>query len=63
MTPDSIPAAAPSLARLIQELNRLPGIGPKSAQRLTSHIIRLSNEEALALAAYLSTRRESSQGE
>ena len=50
MTLDHIPAAAPSLARLIQELNKLPGIGPKSAQRLAYHMIRLTNDEALALA-------------
>ena len=54
MTPDSIPAASPSLARLIQELNRLPGIGPKSAQRLAYYLIRLPNEEALALADAIS---------
>jgi recombination protein RecR len=47
---EHIPAAAPSLARLIQELNKLPGIGPKSAQRLAYHMIRLSSDEALALA-------------
>ena len=46
MTLDNIPSAAPSLARLIQELNRLPGIGPKSAQRLAYHIIRLPEKEA-----------------
>ena len=39
MTPDNLPSASPSLARLVQELNRLPGIGPKSAQRLAYHII------------------------
>ena len=53
MTPDkfdNIPSAAPSLARLIQELNRLPGIGPKSAQRLAYHIIRLPEQEAYDLA-------------
>ena len=54
MTPDAIPAASPSLARLIQELNRLPGIGPKSAQRLAYYLIRLPNEEALALADAIS---------
>ena len=54
MIPDSIPAASPSLARLIQELNRLPGIGPKSAQRLAYYLIRLPNEEALALAEAIS---------
>ena len=50
MTPDNLPSASPSLARLVQELNRLPGIGPKSAQRLAYHIIRLPDEEAYALA-------------
>ena len=55
MSSDQIPSAAPSLARLIQELNKLPGIGPKSAQRLAYHIIRLADEEAFALADAVST--------
>src|SRR5207302_9918925 len=42
-------AAAP-VARLIEELHRLPGIGPKSAQRLAYHLLRASREEAQALA-------------
>ena len=50
MTNEQIPSAAPSLVRLIQELNKLPGIGPKSAQRLAYHIIRLPEDEAHALA-------------
>ena len=50
MTTDPLPSAAPSLARLVQELNKLPGIGPKSAQRLAYYIIRLPDEEAFALA-------------
>ena len=50
MTQENIPGAAPSLARLVQELNRLPGIGPKSAQRLAYHIIRLPEEDVYALA-------------
>jgi recombination protein RecR len=50
MTLDHLPSAAPSLARLIQELNKLPGIGPKSAQRLAYFIIRLPEEEAYDLA-------------
>ncbi len=51
MTSDdqSIPAPAP-VARLIRELNRLPGIGPKSAQRLAYFIIRLPSEDAQSLA-------------
>lgn len=51
MTLEHLPSAAPSLARLIQELNKLPGIGPKSAQRLAYFIIRLPDDEAAALAA------------
>ena len=50
MTLEHLPSAAPSLARLIQELNKLPGIGPKSAQRLAYFIIRLPDEEAQDLA-------------
>jgi recombination protein RecR len=50
MINDQLPSAAPSLARLVQELNKLPGIGPKSAQRLAYYIIRLPEEEAFALA-------------
>ena len=50
MTSDQIPSAAPSLARLIRELSKLPGIGPKSAQRLAYYIIRLPEDEAYALA-------------
>jgi recombination protein RecR len=34
------------LARLIEELQRLPGIGPKSAQRLAFHILRTPREQA-----------------
>jgi recombination protein RecR len=47
--PVPLPAAAP-VARLIEELHKLPGIGPKTAQRLTYYIIRLPQEEAAALA-------------
>ena len=50
MAADYISTAAPPVARLIQELNRLPGIGPKSAQRLAYHLVRLSPEEAHAFA-------------
>ena len=38
------------LARVIEEFNKLPGIGPKSAQRLTYHLLRSSEGEAKALA-------------
>jgi recombination protein RecR len=39
------------VARLIDELRRLPGIGPKSAQRIAFHLLRGSREEASRLAA------------
>ncbi len=42
-------AAAP-VAKLIEEFNKLPGIGPKSAQRLAYHVLRAPREEAEALA-------------
>jgi len=38
------------MARLIEELRKLPGIGAKSAQRLAFHILRSSSEDAEALA-------------
>jgi recombination protein RecR len=41
---------APPVQRLITELSKLPGVGGRTAQRLTFHLLRASNEEALALA-------------
>jgi recombination protein RecR len=38
------------MARLIDELKKLPGVGSKSAQRLAFHILRSSNDDADALA-------------
>jgi len=38
------------ITRLIEEFRRLPGIGPKSAQRLAFHILNLSREDAGKLA-------------
>jgi len=38
------------LARLIEELERMPGIGPKSAQRLAYYVLNLPREEAVRLA-------------
>lgn len=38
------------LARLIDELSKMPTVGPKTAQRLAFHILRLSLDEAQALA-------------
>jgi recombination protein RecR len=41
---------APPLQRLITELSKLPGVGGRTAQRLAFHILRSSDEEAIALA-------------
>src|SRR5256714_546257 len=41
---------AEPMARLIDELKKLPGVGSKSAQRLAFHILRSSEEDATALA-------------
>lgn len=38
------------MARLIEELKKLPGVGSKSAQRFAFHILRGSDEDAEALA-------------
>ncbi len=39
-----------SLNRLIEEFGRLPGIGPKTAERLAFHVLKTQASEALALA-------------
>jgi recombination protein RecR len=41
---------SPAVDNLIAQLSRLPGIGTRTAQRLSFHILRLSKEDALALA-------------
>ena len=37
---------AESVARLIEEFSKLPGIGPKTAQRLTYYLLRSPKEES-----------------
>ena len=55
----NIPPAAGAVDRLIQELNRLPGVGPKSAQRLAYHLLRTSDEQTKMLAdAILSVKQK-----
>lgn len=50
---------AKPLARLVAEFEKLPGIGPKSAQRLAFHVLRVSEDEARALAeAVVSVKQE-----
>src|SRR5437588_11968568 len=41
---------AEPMARLIDELKKLPGVGSKSAQRLAFHILRSSDDDAQSLA-------------
>ncbi len=50
---------AEAVYKLIQELNKLPGIGPKSAQRLTYYLLRVPEEQARLLAeAILSVKQK-----
>ena len=46
------------LELLIEELTRLPSIGPKSAQRLALHLLRVPREEALRLAEAIRAVKE-----
>jgi len=41
---------SPTVQKLIDELSKLPGVGPKTAQRLAFHLLKLSPEDALPLA-------------
>ena len=45
-----MPQLPEPLERLIQELSRLPGIGPKTAQRLAFHLLRADRQRAESLA-------------
>jgi recombination protein RecR len=45
-----IPPTVGAVDKLIQELNKLPGVGPKSAQRLAFHLLRASEEQSRLLA-------------
>ena len=49
---------SPPVNRLITELGRLPGIGQRTAQRLAFHILRVPDDEALALAAAIKEVKE-----
>lgn len=46
------------LQQLIDELSRLPGIGPKSAQRVAFHLLKVPANEAKALAAAIVAARD-----
>ena len=53
-----MPIYSKSLQRLISALHRLPGIGPKSAQRLAFHILKSSRTEANELAQAILAAKE-----
>tara|TARA_B100001778_G_scaffold79165_1_gene63956 strand:+ start:1785 stop:2396 length:612 start_codon:yes stop_codon:yes gene_type:complete len=40
----------PALQKLIDELGKLPGVGPKSAQRIAFHLIKIPEQDALSLS-------------
>ena len=49
---------AAAVQDLIDELGRLPGVGPKSAQRIAFHLLKLSSDDALRLARAISIVKE-----
>jgi recombination protein RecR len=53
-----VTAIVEPVARLIEAFSRLPGIGPKTAQRLTYHLLRAPDTEARVLAAALVAVRD-----
>jgi recombination protein RecR len=50
--------AADAINRLVQELNKLPGIGPKSAQRLAYFLLRAPEEQTRLLAEAIQTVKQ-----
>jgi len=53
-----VSAYAGPVQDLIDELGRLPGIGPKSAQRIAFHLLKLSREDAARLARAITEAKE-----
>jgi recombination protein RecR len=49
---------APPVQSLIDELGRLPGVGPKSAQRIAFHLLKLPDEDANRLARAITEAKE-----
>jgi recombination protein RecR len=49
---------SPALDKLVEELQKLPGIGSKTAERLAHHILRLSREDALQMAGAIEAVKE-----
>lgn len=48
----------PALQKLIDELGKLPGVGPKSAQRIAFHLIKLPEQDALSLATAIEQAKQ-----
>ncbi len=46
------------IQELVDELGRLPGVGPKSAQRIAFHLLEVKKEEALRLATAITEVKE-----
>ena len=57
MNQDPTPATN-AIGRLIEELNKLPGIGPKSAQRLAFYLLRAPRDQTSLLADAILTVRQ-----
>lgn len=49
---------ADAVQNLIDQLGRLPGVGPKSAQRIAYHLLKVPEEDAMALASAVSTAKQ-----
>ncbi len=49
---------APPVQSLIDELGRLPGVGPKSAQRIAFHLLKIPDEDASRLARAITEAKE-----
>ncbi|HIE70095.1 MAG TPA: recombination protein RecR [Planctomycetes bacterium] len=47
-----------TIENLIERLNRLPGVGPKTAERLAFHLLRVEQQEALELAQAIEAVRK-----
>ena len=58
MTTDGIHGAVGPVARLVDQFHKLPGIGPKTAQRLTYYLVRMPEEQARELADALISVKE-----
>ena len=48
----------PAVQTLIDELGKLPGVGPKSAQRIAFHLVKLREEDAIRLSTAISEAKE-----